>query len=270
MLYHSRSWRRCLRPYSRFFYLFLLSFILTIIWSTFSILLFDKDDNDFEGRRPPSIFCFVLSGNDRHSRAIIYSWGKLCDRFYIVARLQNSSIDLMTLEKFEDISNVTSTTITQYTLDVLLYLLNENLFSSYKWFLRATDDSFVIVSNLRKLVNQLHHIESYRPIAYVGDVEQMYEKYDILSTGSVMLFNRHALEFLYKTAVLDDEDEDENNKKKKPNLEQKCFEKMIYDHEFVSCMKQIHIDINPLHENLILSQNLSMYKMDKRLKVKYK
>lgn len=260
MLYYYRSWRRYSRPLSHFFYLFLLSFILTLIW-----INLNKDTGHyFEGQRAPSsVFCFVLSANDRHltsSRAIIYSWGKLCDRFYFITRLQNTSIDLMMLEKFENISNIKSTTLNSQTMNILSYLQNEQLFSSYQWFLRATDDSYVIIPNLRKLVKQL---ENNSPLAYVGDVEKMYKNYQILSTGSVMLFNRNALKRL-DTINSDDDDDQERN------IDQECFEKMIYDHEFVLCMEKIDIRINPLHENLILSQNLSFYKMDERFKVKYK
>jgi hypothetical protein len=45
---------------------------------------------------------------------------------------------------------------------------------------------------------------------------------------------------------------------------------MVYDHELVSCMKHIGINVNPIDDNLILSLRLSTYKMDKRFKVMYK
>ncbi len=260
MLYYYRSWRRYSRLFRRFIYIFILSFVVTLIWSILNRLLFNENDHVVEEGRRPLIFCFVLSANDRHltsSRAIIYTWGKRCDRFYFVTRFQNTSADLLMLEKFENISDVTPTTITQCTLDVLLYLRRERLVSSYNWFLRASDDSYVIIPNLRRLVTQLHLIENNRPFVYVGDVEQMYKKYQISTSGSVMLFNRKALDRLI---IADTEYDD--------GLKQKCLEEMIYDHEFVTCMKQIDININPVNENLILSQNLSLYKMDKRLKVK--
>jgi hypothetical protein len=264
MFYYHRSWRCYSGFFRRFLYIFILAFFIGLIWSTFITLLFDRNDNDVERERSPLIFCFVLSANDRHltsSRAIVYSWGKRCDRFYFVTRLQNTSIELMMLEEFENISDITSTTINQLTLDVLLYLRKQNLASSYHWFLRASDDSYVIIPNLRRLISQLHLIKPTRAFAYVGDVEQMYEKYQISTSGSVMLFNREALDRL----VIADLDYYYN----KADLEkQKCLVEMTDDHEFVACMKQIDINVNPLNDNLILSQNLSMYKMDKRLKVK--
>ena len=272
MLYYYRSWRRSSRPLYRFFYLFILSFFIGIIWSVFSAIFFGSiddnieiDENKVETRKLPLIFCFVLSANDRHltsARAILYSWGKRCDRFYFVTRLQNTSVDLMMLENFENITDITPTTITQHTLNVLRYLQDRQLFSSYHWFLRASDDSFVIMPNLRRLVNQLHSLGNKRPLVYVGDVEEMYKKYQIITSGSVMLFNRNALDRLI---ISDDSEDDEHHS----NFEKKqCLTKIIYDHEFVTCMKQIGININPVNNNLILSQNVSFYKMDKRLKVK--
>ena len=181
------------RLFHRFFiYLFYHFYCTYLVY--FSTLLFDG--NDYDDRmmeQPPLIFCFVLSANNRHltsSRAIVYSWGKRCDRFYFVTRLQNTSVDLMMLEKFENITDITSTTITQHTFDVFLYLQKEQLFSSYHWFLRASDDSYVIIPNLRRLITQLNRRKNNRPLAYVGDVEQMYKKYQISTSGSVMLFNR--------------------------------------------------------------------------------
>lgn len=258
MLYYYRSWRRYSRRFSGFFYILIFSIFIGLIWSIFNVLLFDGDD-EIEVQKSPLIFCFVLSSNDRHltsSRAIIYSWGKRCDRFYFVTRLQNTSVELMMLEHFQDLTNITSTTITQHTFNVLSYLQREQLFSSYHWFLRGSDDSFVIIPNLRRLISQLNIKENNSPLAYVGDVEQMYKKYQISTSGSVMLFNRNALNRL---ATSDDLEDDTLYFAK-----QKCLAQMIYDHEFVSCMKQIGINTK---NDLILSQNLSMYKMDKRLKV---
>jgi hypothetical protein len=261
MLYYFRLWRRRYsRPFNRIFYILIFLIFIGFILSISSVLLLDGDDYD-DGivvKKSPLIFCFVLSSNDRHltsSRAIIYTWGKRCDRFYFVTRLQNTSVELMMLEKFENITNITSNTITQHTLNVLSYLEKEALFSSYHWFLRGSDDSFVILPNLRRLINQLN--PNY-PLAYVGDVEQMYKNYQISTSGSVMLFNRHALTRL--TSFDDIKDDKLYNEK------EECLENIIYDHELVKCMKQIGININPLNNNLILSQNLSTYRMDKRLK----
>jgi hypothetical protein len=72
-------------------------------------------------------------------------------------------------------------------------LENELLFSSYQWFIRATNDSFVIIPNLRRLIVQLQIKKYDSPIAYVGDIERMDEKCEIKTTGSVMLFNRKEL-----------------------------------------------------------------------------
>ena len=267
MLNYYRLWCRYPRPIQRLLCIFISSFIIGLIWSILTTLFYNRNDNDVRVEQPPQIFCFALTANDRHltsSRAIIYSWGKRCDRFYFVTRLQNSSVELMTLQKFENDADITPTTITQTTLDVLLHLRGDQLAAAYHWFLRASDDSYVIMPNLRQLVARLDRREAHRPFVYVGDVEQMYEKYQFSITGSVMLFNRKALERL-TTAESDNDENDENNFDTK---EQRCLTEMIYDHQFVKCIKQLGIHINPVNDNLILSQNLSTYRMDRRLKVK--
>ncbi len=272
MSYYYRSWRRYSRPFYRLLFLFIVSIFIGIIWSIVSTLFFENtndnnriDENNVRTRKLPLIFCFVLSANDRHltsARAIVYSWGKRCDRFYFVTRLQNTSVDLMMLQNFENITDITPTTINDHTVNVLAYLQDKQLFSSYHWFLRASDDSFVIMPNLRRLINQLHRQENTRPLVYVGDVEEMYEKYQIRTSGSVMLFNRNALDRL---VIVDESENDANHS----DLDkQPCLTKITYDHEFVTCLKQIGMNINPVNNNLILSQNLSFYKMDKRFKVR--
>ncbi|CAF3380232.1 unnamed protein product [Rotaria socialis] len=268
MLHSYRSCRRFSRPLSRYFPIIIVVCLAGLSWCLLNALFSSQPDNyenvygnNFEETKSPLIFCFVTSANDRHltsARAIAYSWGKRCDRFYFIARLQNTSINLMILEYFENITDITVTTITQKTFDVLAYLETTNSFKSYNWFLRASDDSFVIIPNLRQLVRQLNDKHHNYPLAYVGDVEQMFDKYQIATTGSVMLFNRRALYRLtYSDDLSDDEQELEFER-------EQCFKNMIYDHEFVRCMEISRIKINPMYDNLILSQNLSFYKMDKR------
>ncbi len=259
MLKYYRSWCLYPRHFRRIFYIFILFYFIGFIWTILPTVNETNENNNIDEEQPLQIFCFVLSANDRHltsSPAIIHSWGKRCDRFYFVTRLQNTSVELMMLEKFENITDVTSTSINRLTLDVLSYLRNEQLAAPYQWFLRANDDSYVVVPNLRRLVKRLDR----QPLVYTGDVEQMYEKYHFLSTGSVMLFNRKALDRL----IIPDSEDYENDLQK-----QKCFSDMIYDHEFITCMKQQDININSVtNDHLILSQNLAIYRMDKRLKVK--
>ena len=261
MLRFTRLYRGYSRRFNRLLYISICSFFLVFLWSLVKTVLL-HDDDDFSKQKSPLIFCFVLSENNRHvsARAIIYSWGKRCDRFYFVTRLQNTSVDLMLLEYFENTTNITPTTITQYTYDVLLHLQKLDSFSSYHWFLRGSDNSYVVVPNLRRLLTQLDLRENSHSYAYVGDVEQMYEKYRFVTTGSVIIFNRHTLNSL--SDINDSEDEfDLKN--------QQCLRTMLYDHEFVKCMKQSGIKTNSINNSLILSQNLSFYKMDEQLKVTY-
>ncbi|CAF1125331.1 unnamed protein product [Adineta ricciae] len=248
------------RPIYRLVPLIVLFICVGILWLIVIIILFIRiqDANDVQRQGPPVIFCFVLSSNARHltsSIAIVYSWGKRCDRFYFVTRLQNTSIDLMMLEYFENITDITPLTINQQTLNALIYLQRHSPYSSYHWFLRASDDSFVVMPNLRRLVNQLHKQAKKKKdaIVHVGDVDELYRSHQIKTTGSVMLFNHYALDQL----ALYEETEIEKDK---------CLSDMMYDHEFVSCMKKFDIKINPVDSNLIRSQNLSFYKMDKQLK----
>ena len=263
MLYSYRSWRYSTKCFRALLCLILCSFAIGL---AFAILAGPTDDAWMEEDGPAveyassAIFCFVLTENRHHAssaQAIVRTWGKRCDRFYFVTRLQNTSISLMMLEHFENITDITPETITRYTLDVLTFLDSEPTFTSYQWFLRASDESFVIIPNLRRLVAQFQIQQYEYPLAYVGDVQDMHDKYQLATSGSVMLFNRRALR-VFVAANSKDSDED---------VERRCPTTMIYDHEFVVCMKRIGIRVNPVKNNLILSQNLSTYKSDERFKV---
>lgn len=261
-----RLFRRHKRTLSKLIGFLICSLAIVTFWSLLNLQLSDKGRDAVKTSRSALIFCFVLSINERHvsARAIVYSWGKQCDRFYFVTRLQNTSIDLMMLENFENTSQITPKTMAKDTVTTLLHLEDNTLFTAYDWFLRGSDESYVIQPNLRRLISLLDTSAYKFPIAYVGDVEKMYKEYQISSTGSAMIFNRQALHRLAKFDDLTDEQGDVDDAR------QECLNRMTYDHEFVSCMRQMGIRINPADDNLILSQNLSTYKMDERLKVKLK
>ena len=252
MLYYNPSWRRLPKPCRRIFCLIIFVVVLGYCWTILTRLLFSIDEdetNSLDESSSAEVFCFVLSGNDRHltsSRAIVYTWGKRCDRFYFVTRLQNTSIELMMLPEFENLTDITSTNITPLTVEVLLHLRKDPFFTSYQWFLRASDDYYVIVPNLRRLITRLNRRMSNEPLVYVGDVEDMYEKYRFVTHGSVMLFNRQALDLLHSN---------------------RCSNELDNDYQFITCMKDIGMKINSVEENLIYSQNLSIYRTDQRLKV---
>lgn len=274
MLHSQRLFRRFSRSFSLYFRIFFLVCVIGLSLSlinSFWPFKLDKHNNihnsEYQDENSPQIFCLVFSNNNRHlksSRAIVYSWGKRCDRFYFVTRLQNTSIELMMLEYFENTTDVTEATISKYTFDAFSYISNEVVFLPYKWFLRASDDSFVIMPNVRRLVKQLDAQFIYDPVAYVGDVVRMYKKYGIATTGSVMLFNREALYRLVSTNVIKDYDVDIEVER------DRCLTSMVYDHEFVDCIEKCGVKVNGINDNLILSQNLSFYKMNKRLKVNIK
>jgi hypothetical protein len=277
MFHYSRSKGRLSKCLTSFSYVCICSFIVGFLW--LHLTTWDIDDfvdnlenqerivtrtNQHKQDRSPQIFCFVLTANHRHltsAKAIVHSWGKRCDRFYFVARLQNTSVDLMMLEMFENITDITWKTVNRYTLDVLLHLQQESLFSSYHWFLRATDDSFVIMPNLRKLISELQVKNDHQGLAYVGDVERLYETCSMTSSGSVMLFNRNALNLI---AAMSSKTSEEVVEQEERNL---CATSIEYDHEFVYCLKTLGIRINPIDDHFILSQNLSTYRVDPCLKV---
>lgn len=252
MFYYYRFCRRFSRLFNRLFLVFILLILLNYLWTNLSHETHQRNIS-------PKIFCFVLTENKNHltlSRSVVYTWGKQCDRFYFITRLLNTSTELMMLPKFENTTDVTERMINRITFDVLLHLRDEIFASSYHWFLRASDTSFVIMPNLRRLLSQLEEQENHRPYIHIGDAEKVFDQHQLPSIGSVMLFNRHALNEMHSYFSNDRNDDKEH-----------CVGNMIYDHEFIKCLKRVQIQMNSQDENLILSQPLPNYRMDRRLKV---
>ncbi|CAF1456629.1 unnamed protein product, partial [Didymodactylos carnosus] len=209
-----------------------------------------------------SIFCFVLSSSSKHEKssiATLYTWAKRCDRFYFVTKLQNTSVDFMMLENFQNIDMLENETV-ERTFDVLPTISKD--FSSYSWFLRATDETIVIMENLRKLVSRLDSYSSQLPIAYAGDVERMYKQHQMISNGAAILFNRQALNQMIIAFANEDNTQVE-----------KCKYDSINDYELIQCLKmvakiQFANDLGIVKDNLFLSQTILTYKLNEQLQVR--
>lgn len=250
------------------FFLFIFLLLNGYIFSIINILNIDLEiqsiDSNDERSSGSLVLCVSFARNDYHetaARATINTWGKRCDRFYFVTRLQNTSIELMMIEKYQNTSDINWSNINMYTFDVFTYLENQLMFQQYHWFLRASDQAFVIVPNLHRLIEKLIKRQIDRTaIVYVGDASRLHDEFNYTSAGSVMLFNRQALRMIAASQT------DQNGNEVYP-----CQGSIQDDHEFIECLKKIGIQVNSIMDDtLFLSQNLSTYRTDQRLQVSHK
>lgn len=105
------------------------------------------------------MLCFVLTTEEHlenRARAVYETWGRRCGKFLFITRFNSSSIKKNSDDKKLPIENVPKLPNELYSnlpgkvRQTLLYL-NEH-YPDYDWYLKADDDTFIIVENLLRFL----------------------------------------------------------------------------------------------------------------------
>lgn len=104
----------------------------------------------------PRVLCAVFTHKanfETKARVVNQTWGKRCDKtIYVSGWLnkneRNSDLNLVYM-KTPDINRLN---LTHKTIETLLYA-NEHLIDEFDWFLKADDDTYVIVENLKQFLS---------------------------------------------------------------------------------------------------------------------
>ncbi|KAK3790567.1 hypothetical protein RRG08_010614 [Elysia crispata] len=120
-------------------------------------------------------------------RAVNETWARRCDKIlYFISSPKNKSHDVVAL----DIPDKRQT-LTDKTVFIHQYLYTHYL-SQFDWFLKADDDTYVIMENLRFL---LSHFDPAVP-GYIGCQFKHFSPQGYMSGGAGYLFNREGLKTL--------------------------------------------------------------------------
>ena len=159
----------------------------------------------------PTVFCFVLSSikNINTKLKTIYeTWTRKCDNFKFIASLEadylkaafnltlnNSNYINETLSKYNifqppGLVHDTYGKLTDKVYFTIKYLYNNH--NDYDWYLKADDDTFVFVDNLRKFVSDKN---SSSPVTYGYDFKVLVP-YGYHSGGGGYLLSNQALKRL--------------------------------------------------------------------------
>ena len=95
------------------------------------------------------VFCFVLTAPkyfDTRARAVNSTWGRRCDGLFFITESSNDTQSL----PIAPIANITPgyEHLTQKTVSALQYAY-EYHFNKYDWFVKADDDTYIFMENLK-------------------------------------------------------------------------------------------------------------------------
>jgi len=100
------------------------------------------------------IYCFILTSPqyfDTRARAVNLTWAPRCDKFSFISEYSNDTKGL----PIAPIPNLLSGRqhLTQKTTLALHYLY-ENFLNDYDWFVKADDDTYLFVENLKSFLKE--------------------------------------------------------------------------------------------------------------------
>lgn len=126
----------------------------------------------------------TMPANIQKATAVRNTWVKRCDHYLFISSETNASFPTIGLNVSEGRSHLTAK-----TMKAFLYVY-ENYYDKADWFLKADDDTYVIVENLRFLLG--HHSAS-QPIYFGHHFKIHNMKHDYMSGGAGYVLSKEAL-----------------------------------------------------------------------------
>ncbi|CAH1778270.1 unnamed protein product [Owenia fusiformis] len=123
--------------------------------------------------RSPRVLCWVPSFPDSLHKAwaVNNTWGERCDKFLIFSSTDNNTYGAIGLNVSDKYS------VLVLKVRAAMTYIYENHFNDFDWFMKADDDTFVLVDNLRYFLKDKnssepvmygHHFVPYLPGGYLS------------------------------------------------------------------------------------------------------
>lgn len=143
------------------------------------------------------ILCWVLTFPFNHktkAKAVRDTWGKRCNKLVFISTLPDESLDVLQVNVTEDRLHLWGKT------KLGLQKVYENYGNDFDWFLKADDDTWIFMENLR------HFLYAYSPEMpiYFGCKLKPYVPQGYMS-GSGYVLSREAVKRFNDEAIIDDE-----------------------------------------------------------------
>nr|KAI8731469.1 glycoprotein-N-acetylgalactosamine 3-beta-galactosyltransferase 1-B-like [Biomphalaria glabrata] len=145
--------------------------------------------------RSPKILCWVLT--EQHSlenkaTAVRDTWSRRCDKFLFFSSKTNATFPTIGLDVPKGRAHLTTKVLLAFSYCFKLYG------KEFDWFLKADDDTYVIVENLRLLVQSRDPEEA----VYFGYRFKPYTPQGYMSGGAGYLLSRESLKRLVLDGLL--------------------------------------------------------------------
>ncbi|XP_046331898.2 glycoprotein-N-acetylgalactosamine 3-beta-galactosyltransferase 1-like [Haliotis rufescens] len=137
------------------------------------------------------IFCWITTKETEVNKkipAVNETWAKRCDHrmFVMTTNKPNTGLDILNLNIKDGRQHLTEKSIAS-----LKHIYKHHL-DKYDWFLKADDDTFVVMENLKFLLSHYDPTEG----VYVGHLFKKYTKWGYMSGGAGYVISRQALRLL--------------------------------------------------------------------------
>ena len=120
---------------------------------------------------------------DRKAIIVKHTWGKRCDILLFMSSVKNDSFPTIGLKVSEGRNHLTAKTMLAFQH------VYENYYDKADWFLKADDDTYVIVDNLRHFLSEQNSSE---PV-YFGHHFKSFTKQGYMSGGAGYCLSKEAL-----------------------------------------------------------------------------
>lgn len=130
--------------------LFVFHLFMTQYISYVKIHIYRENDSNPHIR----IYCFILTTPqyfDTRARAVNLTWAPRCDKFTFISEYSNDTKGL----PIAPIANISSghAHLTQKTT-LALHYIHDNFLNDYDWLVKADDDTYIFVENLKSFLKE--------------------------------------------------------------------------------------------------------------------